>query len=292
MVVAANGNVGIGSVNPLGRVDVVASAGTNSNVYVRRSASTDQALFVSYPSGALSASNPGWYSGLYGSSSDWYLSTWDGTNTITRIEVTPVGHVGIGKVPGTNLDVSGTMSLSSASANSSLFTAYTGANGRSYAISSCKGCSTVGVGGFEIYDATAAAGRAFIAAGVNGWQTPSDRRLKKDIQTLSVLDKLGPVRGVSYKLKDSGKPQIGVIAQEVNQSFPLAVTGKDDGSKFLSVSYDAIALEGVKQLKFLFDTDRAETSAKLKAANDNIADLRNQLKALRDEVAEMKNARR
>jgi hypothetical protein len=222
MVVAANGNVGIGSVNPLGRVDVVASAGTNSNVYVRRSASTDQALFVSYPSGALSASNPGWYSGLYGSSSDWYLSTWDGTNTITRIEVTPVGHVGIGKVPGTNLDVSGTMSLSSASANSSFFTAYTGASGRSYAISSCKGCSTVGVGGFEIYDATAGAGRAFIAAGVNGWQTPSDRRLKKDIQTLSVLDKLGPVRGVSYKLKDSGKPQIGVIAQEVNQSFPLA----------------------------------------------------------------------
>lgn len=58
------------------------------------------------------------------------------------------------------------------------------------------------------------------------------------------------------------------------------------------MSYDAIALEGVKELKSLFDTDRAETSAKLKAANDNIADLRNQLKALRDEVAEMKNARR
>lgn len=291
MIIGANGNVGIGANNPYGRLDVLAPAGTASSVYVRRSANTDQAFFVSFPAGSLSASNPGWYSGLYGGSSDWYLSTWDGTSTVTRIEVKSNGYVGIGKVPGSNLDVSGTMSLTSADQNTSFYTAYTGASGRSYAISSCKGCSTVGVGGLEVYDATAGVGRAYISPGVNGWQTPSDRRLKKNIQTLSVLDKLGPVRGVSYKLRDSGKLQIGVIAQEIDQSFPLAVTGKRDGAKFLGVSYDAIAaiaLEGVKELKALFDSDHTEV-AKLKAANDN---LERRVEALETELKRMKASSR
>lgn len=93
--------------------------------------------------------------------------------------------------------------------------------------------------------------RAFIQNGVNGWQTPSDRRLKSDIETLSVLDNIDAVRGAQYTLKDSGEIEVGVIAQEVQQAFPHAVSG-DEKEGFLGVSYNAIAsiaLQGVKELK-------------------------------------------
>lgn len=124
--------------------------------------------------------------------------------------------------------------------------------------------------------------RAFIQNGVNGWQTPSDRRLKSDIETLSVLDNIDAVRGAQYTLKDSGEIEVGVIAQEVQQAFPHAVSG-DEKEGFLGVSYNAIAsiaLQGVKELKSwvsdIFDgldsrvTELEAENAELKARLDAI----------------------
>lgn len=105
---------------------------------------------------------------------------------------------------------------------------------------------------FSIMDGTSAgpsSNRAYIQSGINGWQTPSDARLKTDVETLDgVLGKLESVRGVEYSLIESGSVQIGVIAQEMQSVFPNAVTTSNG---LYGVNYDsvaAIALQGVKEL--------------------------------------------
>lgn len=97
----------------------------------------------------------------------------------------------------------------------------------------------------------------FIYDGGTSWTSSSDRRLKKDIETLSVLDKLDGYRAVSFNWKQSGKRDIGVIAQELYPLFPEVVykgsdtpeLDKEEGK--WGVDYDklgALALEGVKEL--------------------------------------------
>ncbi len=169
-----------------------------------------------------------------------------------RMIITGTGNVGIGTTtPTEKLDVVGGIRASSPSGNIGVSVHYSGSGGREYQFLSCSNCGTASLGGLEVYDRNASAGRAYIAAGVNGWQTPSDRRLKKDIETLSVLDRLGEVRGATYVLRDSDIKQIGVIAQEIRDAFPEAVSGEEIEGRFLGVSYDAIAtiaLQGVKEI--------------------------------------------
>jgi hypothetical protein len=93
--------------------------------------------------------------------------------------------------------------------------------------------------------------------GVNGsiyatsyWQ-PSDINLKHDIQTLSgTLDNIMKMRGVSFKYNndESGKNQIGFIAQEMEKIYPEFVTTGEDGVKGVSyANITAVLLEGIKE---------------------------------------------
>jgi hypothetical protein len=59
----------------------------------------------------------------------------------------------------------------------------------------------------------------------DGWSTYSSRRWKTNIHTLhDALGKIEQLRGVSYDLKDPGKHEIGVIAQEVGAVVPEVVS--------------------------------------------------------------------
>ena len=90
-----------------------------------------------------------------------------------------------------------------------------------------------------------------------GYQTGSDRRLKKNIRELGpVLARLMRIRGVSFDWRTdefpkrgfSRKRQIGLLAQEVQQQFPELV--HTDNRGFLALSYhsfNAILLEAVKE---------------------------------------------
>lgn len=93
-----------------------------------------------------------------------------------------------------------------------------------------------------------------VNGGVRGisW-TNSDRNLKKNIETLS--DGLGTIlsiRGVRYEWKDSSKgtgPQVGVIAQEVEEVLPELVNTDKQGMK--AVNYAGLVaplIEAVKEL--------------------------------------------
>ena len=112
-------------------------------------------------------------------------------------------------------------------------------------------------------DGAAAKGLSFETSGnailaqdltVNGnLFTPSDRRLKTNIETLtSVLQKIDQLRGVKFQYIDqhkyAGGNKIGVIAQELQQVYPEMVTQGKDG--FLKVDYTqltGILIQAVKE---------------------------------------------
>lgn len=85
----------------------------------------------------------------------------------------------------------------------------------------------------------------------DSWETYSSRRWKTNIETLpDALGKIEQLRGVSYDLKDSGKHEIGVIAEEVGAVVPEVVTFEDNGEDARGVDYGrltALLIEAVKQ---------------------------------------------
>jgi hypothetical protein len=121
----------------------------------------------------------------------------------------------------------------------------------------------------------------YVGNGGTSWNANSDVRLKKNIATYSVLDKLADYRAVSFDWKSSDRHEVGVIAQELYRVFPeIVIKGDDDLTKPVTmggkgawgVSYDrlgALSMEGVKELKSLFDADH-DAIAELKADNDTL----------------------
>jgi hypothetical protein len=85
----------------------------------------------------------------------------------------------------------------------------------------------------------------------DGWTTYSSRRWKTNIQTLhGALSKVERLRGVSYDLKDSGKHEVGVIAEEVGAVLPEVVSYEDNGKDARGVDYSrltALLIEATKE---------------------------------------------
>jgi hypothetical protein len=83
--------------------------------------------------------------------------------------------------------------------------------------------------------------------------SPSDMRLKKEVVPIpNALEKVRSLRGVNFKWKDgeeSDRPQVGVIAQEVEGIFPEVVSTDNEGYK--SVAYENLVaplIEAIKEL--------------------------------------------
>ena len=85
----------------------------------------------------------------------------------------------------------------------------------------------------------------------DGWATYSSRRWKTNIQPLhNALRMVEQLQGVSYDLKDSGKHEIGVIAEEVGEVVPEVVSYEENGKDARGVDYSrltALLIEAVKQ---------------------------------------------
>lgn len=96
----------------------------------------------------------------------------------------------------------------------------------------------------------------------------SDVRLKKDISTLSnALVGVMQLRGVGFRWKDEDKdaemrPQVGVIAQEVERIFPELVVTNSKGYKAVAYSkLTPVLIEAVKELKAEKDALEARLAA-------------------------------
>jgi len=84
----------------------------------------------------------------------------------------------------------------------------------------------------------------------------SDINLKTNIKSIEdPLGKITELNGYSFNWKDTGKPSLGVMAQEVEKVLPSAVTEDEDGIK--SVNYNEIIgvlVEAVKKQQVQIDT--------------------------------------
>ena len=117
----------------------------------------------------------------------------------------------------------------------------------------------------------------------DGWQSYSSRRWKTNIQTLpDALAKVEQLRGVSYDLKDSGKHEIGVIAEEVGKVLPEVVSYEKNGQDASGVDYSrltAVLIEAVKQQQ-----------KQIAAQREQVRILRTKLSQLRGTVDELRQA--
>lgn len=84
----------------------------------------------------------------------------------------------------------------------------------------------------------------------NGFFYSSDERLKENIVTIDdSINKIKQLRGVEYDWKKSGKRDIGVIAQEVEQVIPEVVSTVDGKDEYV-VEYGhmvGLLIEGIKE---------------------------------------------
>jgi hypothetical protein len=107
-----------------------------------------------------------------------------------------------------------------------------------------------------------------IKPGGGAWSAPSDQKLKKNIQSLrGALEKLLQLRGVTFEWKSPEQqgnqtgPQVGMVAQEVEEIFPEWVGQMPDGTKLLSIhGFEALVVEALRSI-----------DARLKAMEENPA---------------------
>ncbi len=140
-------------------------------------------------------------------------------------------------------------------------------------------------------------GRATFAQDVtvNGdFYTPSDERLKTNIETLSnVLEKIENLRGVQFEYKDQNKyatgPKVGVIAQELQKLYPDMVTvGADNYLKVDYTQLTGVLLQAVKEQQAEIVKQQAEIDA-LKRQDEEV---KTQLEELVQQLNELKKSKR
>jgi hypothetical protein len=170
------------------------------------------------------------------------------------------------------LALNGRVGINRAAYGNSAFV--TEANTYGWSFYSAKGTSTTGYNQFEGNTGIAAqpSSTYVLYVGGNAYSTGawsgSDVRWKKNIQHIkSPLMKLLKIRGVSFEwdidkypgLGFNQAPQIGLIAQEVEEVFPELVMENEEGYK--AVAYDklsAVLIEGMKEQQNQINDLKAE----------------------------------
>jgi hypothetical protein len=98
----------------------------------------------------------------------------------------------------------------------------------------------------------------------DGWNTYSALRFKTNIQPLlGSLERVEQLRGVSYQRKVDGRPEIGVIAEEVDKIVPEIVSHDPKTLAAQGVDYSrlsALLIEAIKSQQAQIEELKAEVS--------------------------------
>jgi hypothetical protein len=118
----------------------------------------------------------------------------------------------------------------------------------------------------------------------------SSLRYKENVTTLrDAPDMVGRLRGVRFNWRETGKPSVGLIAEEVAEVLPEVVAWENDGLETAGVNYAALVavlVEALKEQRREIQSLRAELTG-LKALEAGLAELRDlktavqELRALR-----------
>jgi hypothetical protein len=103
---------------------------------------------------------------------------------------------------------------------------------------------------FDINTAGAATFNSSVTA--TAFNTSSDYRLKEDFKEFSGLEMVCNIPVYDYKWKENESRAYGVIAHELQEVLPNAVTSKKDGEKMQAVDYSKIVpllIKSIQELK-------------------------------------------
>jgi hypothetical protein len=109
----------------------------------------------------------------------------------------------------------------------------------------------------EHYVGSTYAGGISVSGSSSSYNTSSDYRLKEDLKPIKGLEKLSKINVYDFKWKDSDDRMDGVLAHELQEILPYAVTGIKDGEQIQGVDYSKIVPVLVQAIK--------ELNAKLEA---------------------------
>jgi len=139
--------------------------------------------------------------------------------------------------------------------------------------------SYVGIGG--VYNIST--GYALDVSGnlnVSGTTTNvSDYRIKESVIPLDntfIVDKLNPV---TYFNTRSGKQDIGLIAHELQEIYPILVNGEKDGENLQSVNYIGVIPILIKEIK--------ESKKEIQELKKEIQELKKEIQELKKEIQEI-----
>jgi hypothetical protein len=262
-----NGRVGIGNYDPQGKLDVSGDirAG-NSDIYFTKT--NHNHTGIGNTTGYAAIENAADYGALMilgraGTSRGRYVRLWDYLQVNGRMDVT--GNVEF--LSGSNpIRVSsGWTAFPDAVTNQAEISNDTG----TYKTLMIVGNKSQGVGRrVSIWDRLEVNGSAFKPGG-GSWSAISDVRVKKNVLPLKgALEKLLRLRGVSFEWKEPEEqgnlrgPQMGLIAQEVEEVLPEWISTDPSGYKNMTVrGFEALVVEAFKQLKAENETLKAKLTA-------------------------------
>jgi hypothetical protein len=96
-----------------------------------------------------------------------------------------------------------------------------------------------------------ASGSLFVSGSMNAssYNTTSDYRLKEDFKEFSGIEMISNIPVYDYKWKESGSRTYGVIAHELQEVLPQAVTSEKDGEEMQAVDYSKIVPLLIKSIQ-------------------------------------------
>jgi hypothetical protein len=101
-------------------------------------------------------------------------------------------------------------------------------------------------------NANGAVGSIFTNGSATSYNTSSDYRLKEDLKEIKGLEKLSAIKVYDFKWKDNEFRMDGVLAHELQEVLPYAVTGQKDDKEMQSVDYSKIVpilVKAIQELK-------------------------------------------
>ena len=252
MTLTNGGNLGIGTTSPTnGKLEVQTSA-TTAGLWVQTGGTsgsytiadfrtgTNLSAFSIKGNGDLYASNGAAF--FFGSSALTYLAGGDTTmsmavNNSERMRITSAGNVVIGD---NSTDNTGKLYYASPGVG-----AYNGVLSLYHSTSNVSGSGYV-----NFYVNSSVIGSiGQVGSTAVAYYTTSDYRLKEDLKPINGLEIVNKIKVYDYKWKAEDSRMDGVLAHELAEILPYAVTGEKDGERMQGVDYSKIVPVLIQAIK-------------------------------------------
>ena len=242
MTILGNGNMGIGTTSPGYRLDVSSGAsGVVLNLEGTNAYNAETGILMSSSRAKISGFLNG-SGGTPGSSLRFYTMP-DGGSVTERMRINSDGTVLIGKTApsfgddGWELYANGTGLSAFAINNNEAFIFNNINTGTTYQVDFRT--NSIERGNISVTD-----------SGVT-YNSTSDYRVKEDLKEVNGLQKVNAIKIYDFKFKETGVRMDGVLAHELQEVLPYAVTGEKDGKKLQGVDYSKIVPVLVKAIQEL-----------------------------------------